>query len=432
MVLFDVHVPDITSHLIILQEKYIHGDSMRLIPKNTAVSVRQRSLFVVLLLAAVLTLSACNSSNATTDTESMVPQAPAQAVDVLVLRPQSLILSAELAGRVSPYTIAEVRPQVDGIVLAREFREGADIVKGEVLYRIDPAIYQVELASAKATLAQSDASLKVAKSKASRYQNLLASKAVSQQEYDEADALYKQATAVVELNMARLQRAQINLDYTEVKSPIEGRIGRSSVTQGALVTANQEASLATVQQLDPVYVDLTQSSAELLRLRQQLALGNQQEYLADDIEVRLELEDGTIYPHVGRLAFSEVSVTESTGSFTLRAVFPNPNQWLLPGMFVRAKVDTASIDNALMLPPLAVSRTAKGAPSVLVVSPESTVQLRVLDRAEMHNGKWLVNGGVDVGDRVIVGGLQKVFPGMPVLVGEVGAGTGTTVAGDSR
>ncbi|MES9851075.1 MAG: efflux RND transporter periplasmic adaptor subunit [Candidatus Thiodiazotropha sp. L084R] len=300
--------------------------------------------------------------------------------------------------------------------MKREFREGADIAKGDVLYRIDPSIYQAELASAKASLAQSRANLKAAKSKADGYKNLVSNKAVSQQEYDDADASYKQAEASVELANANLQRAEIDLNYTKVKSPINGRIGRSSITQGALVTANQVASLATVQQLDPVYVDLTQSSVELLRLRQKIEAGMKQNNSSEGVSVRLELEDGTIYPHHGKLAFSEVTDDENTGSVTLRAVFPNPEQWLLPGMFVRAKVDIAAIDDALMLPPLALSRTAKGEPSVMVVSRESTVQPRILAHAEMLNGQWLVKDGVKSGDRVIVGGLQKVFPGMPVQV----------------
>ena len=342
---------------------------------------------------------------------------------MLELQPRSLTLSTELSGRVSPFTIAEVRPQVDGIVLERKFVEGADIAKGDVLYLIDPAIYKAELASAKASLAQSEANLKAAKSKAIRYQNLLSSKAVSQQEYDDTDALYKQASAAVALAKARLQRAEIDLNYTQVKSPIAGRVGRSSVTQGALVTANQAASLATVQQLDPVYVDLTQSSVELLNLRQQIASGSDQTDLPENIFVQLELEDGTVYPYPGQLAFSEVTVNESTGSVTLRAFFPNPDQWLLPGMFVRAKVETAEIDDALLLPPLAVGRTTKGEPSVMVVSAENRVQQRVLDQAEMHSGQWLVEGGVAPGDRVIVGGLQKVFPGMPVEVASGNADT---------
>lgn len=389
---------------------------MNVLLNSAVVLFTQRLSLVVVMLASVFSLSACNSSQATMDAEVMPEQAPPQAVDVLTLTPQTITLSTELAGRVSPFTIAEVRPQVDGIVLKREFREGADITKGDVLYRIDPAIYIAELASAKASLMQSRANLKAAKSKADRYKNLVSNKAVSQQEYDDADAVYKQAAAAVELAKARLQRAEIDLNYTELKSPIDGRIGRSSITQGALVTANQIASLATVQQLDPVYVDLTQSSVELLRLRQQIEAGSKQSEPPDDIAVLLELENGTVYPHAGKLAFSEVSVNENTGSVTLRAVFPNPEQWLLPGMFVRAKVDTTTIDDALMLPPQAVSRTAKGEPSVMVVSTENIVELRLLERAELISGQWLIKGGAIPGDRVIVGGLQKVFPGIPVQV----------------
>lgn len=378
------------------------------------------------VLASAIALSACNSSSAG-HSDAAAPQMPPQAVDVLELQPQTVTLSTELAGRVSPLTIAEVRPQVNGIVLKREFEEGADIVKGDVLYRIDPSIYEAELASAKASLAQSRANLKAAKLKADRYRNLVSTKAVSQQEFDDADASYKQAAAAVALAKAQLRRAEIDLNYTDVKSPISGRIGRSTVTQGALVNANQAASLATVQQLDPVYVDLNKSSVELLRLRQQLSASGQSGDSSEDVAVRLELEDGSTYPHEGTLAFSEVSVDESTGAVTLRAVFPNPDQWLLPGMFVRAKVDTTSINDALMIPPLAVSRTSKGEPSVLVVSPESMVEPRILAQAEMLNGQWLVRGGVQPGDRVIVGGLQKVFPGMPVQVA-----SGNAEAGEQR
>jgi membrane fusion protein, multidrug efflux system len=390
---------------------------MNLLPKRIIEIRRQYLKSSSVVLICIFMLSGCNFSKSSEDTKKTQIQAPIQVVDVLELQPQTATLVTELTGRVRAITIAEVRPQVDGIVLKREFREGSDIAKGEMLYRIDAAIYQAELSSAKASLAQSLANLKAAKSKASRYKNLVAKKAISLQDFDDSDALYKRAIASVNLAKARLRQTEINLSYTEVKSPIDGRIGRSSITQGALVTANQPESLAIIQQLDPIYVDITQSSVELLRMRLQVKGKNKKRGdLHDGISVRLELEDGSLYSQVGQLAFSEVSVNENTGSVTLRAVFSNPEQLLLPGMFVRATVETTTIEDALMLPPLAVSRTSKGEPTVMVVSPQSMVELRMLEQAEMVNGQWLIKGGVVPGEKIIVGGLQKVFPGMPVQV----------------
>lgn len=389
---------------------------MRKLPATNLSNRAWRLSMGAVLLAGLFLVSGCSQIDANPGAGDDMPQAPLQEVEVLTLQSQSLTLRTELAGRISPFTIAEVRPQVDGIILERQFKEGADIARGDVLYRIDPAIYKAELASAEASLAQTEANLKAAKLKAKRYQNLLSSKAVSQQDYDDADAAYKQALAAHQLADAQMQLARINLEYTEVKSPIDGLVGRSSVTRGALVTANQEASLATVQRLDPVYVDLTQSSNELLRLRRAVAGSGDDVSSAEGITVHLEMEDGTLYPHPGRLEFSEVSVDQGTGTVTLRAVVPNPDQWLLPGMFVRAKVDTSKVDGVLMLPPLAVSRTARGEPSVMVLSEEDVVQPRVLSSARLVDGQWQIDGGVTAGDRVIVGGLQKVFPGMKVRV----------------
>ncbi len=385
---------------------------MRLLP-SPFIRQARRVVWPLAVLVAAIQLSACGEAPAQ---EQSRPAMPAQPVDVLTLAPQSISLHTELAGRVSPLALAEIRPQVDGIVLERTFEEGGDIVKGEVLYRIDPSIYQADVMSAKASLAQAQANLEVNQLSANRIKNLLKSKSVSQQEFDEANARLKQSRAEVSLAEARLTRAKIDLSYTQIVSPITGRVGRSAVTQGALVTANQQNSMATVQQLDPVYVDLTQSSAELLKLRRQIAAGGRYSNPDDAIDVTLMLEDGSTYPLTGKLAFSEVSVNQQNGAVTLRAVFPNSEQILLPGMFVKATVATTQIDDALLVPPGAVGRTAKGEPSVMTVTPESTVALKILNNATLVNGQWLIEGGIVAGEKVIVGGGLKVFPGAPVQI----------------
>lgn len=332
-------------------------------------------------------------------------------VEVVTLAPQRVEITTELAGRTSSYLIAEVRPQVSGIIKQRLFREGSDVKAGEVLYQIDPATYQAAVDSAKAALAKSEANLFAARLKAERYKELVAIKAVSEQNYDDAYAALKQAEADTAANQAALETARINLAYTRLTSPIAGRIGRSSVTPGALVTANQASSLATVQQLNPIYVDVTRSSAELLRLKRALASGALKTAGMGQARVSLVLEDGSAYPQEGTLQFSEVTVDQGTGAITLRAVFPNPQHDLLPGMYVRAILETGVDERALLVPQQGVTRNNRGEATVLVLDNEDRVQMRTVELSRALGDKWLVASGLTAGERVIVEGLQKVRPG---------------------
>jgi membrane fusion protein (multidrug efflux system) len=324
------------------------------------------------------------------------------------------MLTTELPGRTSAYLIAEVRPQVGGIIQKRLFTEGSDVKEGEVLYQIDPAVYQATYNSAKAALARAEANLIPIRLKAGRYAELVKINAVSQQDYDDANAALKQAEADVEAGKAAVEIARINLAYTKVTAPISGRIGRSSVTNGALVTASQPAALATIQQLSPIYVDVTQSSAELLRLKQNLASGLLKSNGAAQARVRLILEDGSPYPLQGTLKFSEVTVDQSTGSITLRAIFPNPKHMLLPGMFVRAILEEGVNEHAILVPQRGVTRNPAGNAMVMVVGSEEKVEPRVIKVPRTVGENWLVSEGLKAGDRVILEGLQKARPGTPV------------------
>jgi membrane fusion protein (multidrug efflux system) len=346
-------------------------------------------------------------------TKAAVPPPPAE-VGIIVVAPQRVTLTSELSGRTSPQMIAEVRPQVNGIIQKRVFTEGSDVRAGQVLYQIDPATYQAAFASARAVQARAEANLIPARLKAGRYKDLVAIKAVSQQDYDDAYALLKQAEADVASTLAAVQTAQINLTYTRVTAPISGRIGRSTVTDGALVTASQPAALATIQQLSSMYVDVTQSSAELLSLKQNLASGLLKNSKTSQARVKLVLEDGSAYPLPGTLKFSEVTVDPSTGSITLRAIFPNPKQTLLPGMFVRAILEEGVDESAILIPQRGVTRNPKGEATVLVVGAGEKVEQRIVKVSRTVGDNWLVSDGLKTGDRVILEGLQKARPGSPV------------------
>jgi membrane fusion protein (multidrug efflux system) len=335
-------------------------------------------------------------------------------VGVVVMQSQRVSLTTELPGRTSPHLIAEVRPQVSGIIQRRIFTEGTDVKAGQVLYQIDPATYQAAYASAKAALAKAEASLASVRLKAGRYKELVKIKAVSQQDYDDAYAALKQGEADVASSKASVESARINLAYTKVTAPISGRIGRSSVTDGALVTASQTTALATIQQLSSMYVDVTQSSAELLRLKQNLASGLLKNSTTAQAQVKLILEDGSAYPLPGILKFSEVTVDQSTGSITLRAIFPNPKQALLPGMFVRAILEEGVNENAILVPQRGVTRTPKGDATVLVVGAGEMVESRVITVARTVGENWLVSAGLKAGDRVILEGVQRAKPGTTV------------------
>lgn len=372
-----------------------------------------RLLLTPLLLSSLL-LSAC-MNDSSSDELSQAPQNPPKmAVEVVELRPQTVDLSTELPARTTAIRMAEVRPQVDGIIEKRMFNEGAAVKAGEQLYQIEAAPYQAEVNNAKASLQRARADLKVTERREQRYKNLLADNAISQQEYDEALAAYEQAEAEIAVRQAALDSALINLRYTSVNAPIDGQIGISHVTEGALVSAGQESSLATIHQLDPIYVDISQASKEILQLRRQLMTGrvNGDEAPA----VRLKLEDGSEYEHVGELQFSEVNVNENTGSIVMRARFPNPDGLLLPGMYVRAEVEEGQIANAILVPQKAVAFNREGDASVMIVNADNKVEQRAITVQRSIGTNWLSSEGLASGDKVIVEGLQKIAAGSEVSI----------------
>lgn len=375
-----------------------------------------RLMTATALLAVGLTTTACSKKQA-----AMPPAGPPE-VGVVTVQSQRVALTTELSGRTAANLIAEVRPQVGGIIKKRLFTEGSDVKAGQVLYQIDPASYEAAHASARATQARAEATLGVVRLKAERYQDLVKIKAVSQQDNDDAQAALKQAEADLAAAKAAVETARINLAYTKITAPISGRIGRSSITDGALVTANQATALATIQQLGTMYVDVTQSSAELLRLKQTLASGMlKKDSATAQARVKLLLEDGSPYPLPGTLKFSEVTVDQSTGSITLRAVFPNPKQVLLPGMFVRAVLEEGVNEQAILVPQRGVTRNPKGDAMVMVVGAEEKVEPRVIQVVRTVGENWLVSDGLKPGDRVILEGLQKARPGTPVKAVPFGA-----------
>ncbi|EBC3007031.1 efflux RND transporter periplasmic adaptor subunit [Salmonella enterica] len=358
------------------------------------------SLLPSFIIFSAALLAGCNDQG-DTQAHAGEPQ-----VTVHVVETAPLAVTTELPGRTSAFRIAEVRPQVSGIVLKRNFTEGSDVEAGQSLYQIDPATYQADYDSAKGELAKSEAAAAIAHLTVKRYVPLVGTKYISQQEYDQAIAAVVAAKAAVE-------SARINLAYTKVTSPISGRIGKSNVTEGALVTNGQSTELATVQQLDPIYVDVTQSSNDFMRLKQSVEQGNLHKDSASST-VQLVMENGQVYPIKGTLQFSDVTVDESTGSITLRAVFPNPQHSLLPGMFVRARIDEGVQPNAILVPQQGVTRTPRGDAMVMVVNDKSQVEARNVVAAQAIGDKWLISEGLKPGDKVIVSGLQKARPGVQV------------------
>lgn len=364
------------------------------------------SLLSSLIISAVLLTGCDNSGN-----QQAQPQAPQ--VSVHVVHSEPLSVTTELPGRTSAFRVAEVRPQVSGIILKRNFVEGSDITAGESLYQIDPATYQAAWNSAKGDEAKAEAAAAIAHLTVKRYVPLLGTQYISQQEYDQAVATARQADADVVAAKAAVENARINLAYTKVTSPIDGRIGKSSVTEGALVTNGQADAMATVQQLDPIYVDVTESSNDFMRLKQEsLQRGD------DSKSVQLIMENGQPYSLKGSLQFSDVTVDESTGSITLRAVFPNPQHTLLPGMFVRARIDEGVNPQAILVPQQGVTRTPRGDTTVLIVNAQNQVENREVTAAQAIGDKWLITSGLQNGDKVIVSGLQKVRPGVTVKATE--------------
>ncbi|UQY33124.1 efflux RND transporter periplasmic adaptor subunit [Pseudomonas fulva] len=346
---------------------------------------------------ATLTLAGCSD-------EAAPPPRQAPTVGIVTLQAEPYTLTTELPGRTAAYRIAEVRPQVDGIIQKRLFKEGSEVKAGEQLYQIDSAVYVAAAKSAEATLAS-------AKSLAERYKSLVSDQAVSRQAYDEAQASRLQAEA-------SLEQARINVRYTKVLAPIAGRVGRSAVTEGALVSNGQTNAMATIQQLDPIYVDVTQPTKDLLRLRRELESGQLQKASDTAAKVQLRLEDGSTYEHEGTLEFAEVSVDEGTGSVTMRAVFPNPDHTLLPGMFVHARLPAGVNKEAILAPQQGVTRNSKGDPTALVVNAENKVELRQIKAERTAGNRWLVLDGLKSGDKLITEGLQFVQPGAEVKTTE--------------
>ncbi len=376
-------------------------------------------IFIIMSVCFALTLMGCDQIGKLMSLvtghghERPTPMGSTQ-VSVVTVGTQKVTLTTELPGRTAPFSIAQIRPQVSGLILKRLFKEGSDVEAGQVLYQIDPAPFKAVIDSAKAALGRSEANLTATRLRVERYKELLGDKAVSQQNYDDAAAALRQVEADIAYYKAMLKTATINLGYTKITAPISGRIGMSSVTGGAIVTAYQPMFLATIQQLDPIYVDVPQSTTDLLCLKSRLKAGLLNQQGKDHNKVQLMLEDGSVYPHEGILQFSDVTVDPTTGSVILRVVLPNPNNVLLLGMFVRAVINEGVVDSAILVPQQGVSRDPRGHSFAMVVDAENKAAFRplILDRA--IGDKWLVSSGLAPGDQVIVEGLVMLRPGTPV------------------
>lgn len=360
----------------------------------------------------VALVSGC--SDAKSSAEAPPPAAPPSAVSVIEVVPEALPILNELPGRIAPTRIAEVRPRVSGIVLERVFEQGSLVKEGDVLYRIDPALFQAQVASAEATLQRAQAVQLQARQQAKRQSELRERNVSSGQQLDNAVATLAQADADVAIATAGLSTAQLNLGYAEIKAPISGRIGRANVTEGALVSANGPESLATIQQIDPVYADFTQSANELLRLQRALEDGALTDGGVDAARVVLRLDDGSEYAHPGKLLFLEAAVDATTGQVTLRGEFPNPKGDLLPGMYVRVLIEQGIQQNAIAIPQQAIQRDAGGRSQVYVVNDKNLAQLRTVQVGRVAGERWVVEEGLKAGDKVVVEGFQKVRPGAAV------------------
>ena len=379
-----------------------------------------KSAAAIAVVCSIALLAGCSKSAA-------VPApAPPPQVGVFTVTQQPLAITSVLPGRTAAYQVAEVRPQVGGLIQKRLFVEGADVQAGASLYQIDAATYQAAYSAARAALSKAKANLQTSQPKVARYKELLAIEGVSRQDYDDAVGANLQAMADVESATAALELAGINLKYTRVNAPISGRISRSSVTAGALVGAGQAAPLATLQQLDPMYVDVTQSSDDLLRLKRALASGSLKK-AAGQASVTLLLADGSRYAEAGKLQFADVSVDPGTGNVTLRALFPNPKGDLLPGMFVRAVIESGIDERAIVVPQQGVTRNQQGQATALILNREGKVEQRILNTGSAIGDKWLVSAGLNAGDRVIVEGLQRVKPGVSAVAAAAPATVPATV-----
>ncbi|MEQ8300145.1 MAG: efflux RND transporter periplasmic adaptor subunit [Hyphomonas sp.] len=372
--------------------------------------------FRALLGAALVgTAAACGASEPAAPAQAAASAPAAAPVDVMVVHRTSIESTRELPGRARAFREAEIRPQVTGLIKSRLFTEGELVSQGQALYQIDSAEYAAAVNSAKAAVQRAEATAESARQTATRYERLAEINAVSRESLDQAVAAQRQAEADVAIQKAALQRSNIDLARTKVTSPIDGQIGRSTVTPGALVTENQAAALAIVQQLDPIYLDLTAGSSKILGWKRDIAEGRIQSSDGQSVSVSIKLEDGSTYSEPGRLEFSEVNVDESAGSVILRAVVPNPDGFILPGMYVNASFSAGTYDNVFLVPQGAVARTVKGEPTAMVVGKDGNAEVRNLTIVEVHGNDWIVSEGLEDGDKLIIGGLQKVRPGAPVM-----------------
>ena len=383
---------------------------------NKYLAIRS-TVFFSLCIPLIFMMAGCRQSE--NEPKAKVEIVPEVGVVTIKLQAQSIV--TELPGRTVARMIAEIRPQVGGIIQKRAFVEGANVKAGDLLYQIDPAVYRAAYDSAQANVRKSEANLASLKSKAERYAELVKINAVSKQDNDDINALFKQGEADLLLTQAALQTARINLNFTKIVAPISGRVDVSAVTPGALVTANQDVVLTRIQQLDPIFVDITQSSNELLRLKREMANGDLKKASASEAPIRVILEDGSVYSHEGILKFSGVTVNPTSGAVTLRAIVPNNEGLLLPGMYVRARIREAVNENAIVVPQQSVSRNAQGEATVLVVNAESKVEVRVIAADKSIGNQWLVTEGLTAGEQVIVDGMQKAKVGDKVKAIEMAA-----------
>jgi membrane fusion protein, multidrug efflux system len=382
----------------------------RLAPLPFRPSMSLRKIVLIAATAGMaMALASCNQQKSTQNNAPAVKPE----VSAMALHPQSVAITAELPGRTAAFLIAEVRPQVGGIIRSRNFKEGGEVKQGDILYEIDPSAYQAAYDSAVAAVEKAEGAVPSAQAKLDRYKGLSAQSVVSQQDFDNANATLVQAQADVASAKAALETARINLDYTKIRAPIDGRVGASTVTVGALVTGDQTTALTIIRTLDPINVDVTQSSVNLLKFRRAIAEGRLKTS-GNSVSVHLTLEDGSSYKQTGVLEFSEAAVAETVGTINVRVVFPNPERILLPGMYVRATVEEGIADNSFLVPQRAVTRNTKGQPTAKFVSAEGKVQERVLSVQRSIGNSWLVNEGLKDGDRVIVEGSQRVRDGQDV------------------
>jgi membrane fusion protein, multidrug efflux system len=377
--------------------------------------MKLQPLFRCMCLVTTLTLTSCSQSAS----EDKPKTNSLAEVGIVTIQLQKQSIVTELPGRTVARLIAQIRPQVSGIIQKRAFEEGANVKAGDLLYQIDPAPLRAMYESAEANVKKSEANLVSLKSKAERFAELVKINAVSKQENDDINALFKQGEADLAVTQAALETARINLNFTRIVAPISGRVDASAITPGALVTANQELALTTIQQLDPIFVDITQSSNDLLRLKREFANGNLSKVGNDEALIKVVLEDGSVYSQEGRLKFSGVTVNPTSGAVTLRAVVPNKERLLLPGMYVRARIQEAVDERAILVPQQSVSRNAQGEATVLLVNADNTVELRTLSADKAIGSQWLVTNGLSAGDRVIVDGMQKIKVGDKVKTVEV-------------